>query len=301
MTLDILSGFLPVFAVIAIGYGVRASGLLPRPAWRGINSLNYRVLLPALLFVTIARTDFTGPDSLGLTLLSLAGVGMLAATAFLLIRLLTRSGPIIGAFIAVTSMWNIVLVLALAANLFGPDGADTAIGILVPGTLLATLIARYAVARANGEVRLAGLATDPLVLGLSLGLIASFTPLDQYGQILRPLDMIASGSIGVILLAIGAGLDFGALHGRYRILVSAAALRALASPLIFLVLALAMGFEGQTLAVVMIAAASPTAAFVFALVAEFEGEEGLTAGMITASVLASAVTAPVFVALALVL
>lgn len=299
MTSQILAGFLPVFIVIAIGYAIRASGILPRPGWRGINSLNYRVLLPSLLFVTLARTDFAGPDAVRLTALSLAGTAILAASAFLVIRLLTRSGPVAGAFIAVTSVWNIVLVLALATNLFGLEAAEIAIRVLVPGSLLATLIARYAVARASGETRLGGLFTDPLVLGVIAGLAASFTPLDHYAHIMRPLDMVASGSIAVILLAIGAGLDFAALRGRYKLLGAAALMRAVVSPLIFLALALLMGIEGQMLAVVMVAASSPTAAFIFALVAEFEGEEGLTAGMITASVLASAVTAPLFVALAL--
>lgn len=301
MTAQILFGFLPVFVVIAIGYFVRASGLIPRASWRGVNTLNYRVLLPSLLFVTLARTEFAGPDALRLTALSLAGIATLAACGFALIRLLSRERPVIGAFIAVTSVWNIVLVLALATSVFGAQAQETAIRVLVPGSLLATLIARYAVARGSGPVRLGGLASDPLVLGVILGLAASFTPLDRAGQLVRPLDIVASGSISVILLAIGAGLDFGALKGRYKVLASAAGMRALASPVIFLAFALAAGFSGETLAIILIAASSPTAAFVFALVAEFEGEEGLTAGMITASVLASAATSPVFVWLALAL
>ncbi|MFW5661751.1 MAG: AEC family transporter [Oceanicaulis sp.] len=299
MTGAILLGFLPVFAVIAIGYAVRASGLLPRPAWRGVNALNYRVLLPSLLFVTLARTDFAGADALALTGVSLAGMAGLILTGFLVVRLMTRDRAVTGAFVAVSSVWNIVLVLALATNIFGPEAAGTAIKVLVPGSLLATLAARYAVARAGGQVRLDGLATDPLVLSVLAGLVASFTPLDEISQVMRPLDIIAAGSMGVILLSIGAGLDFPALKGRYGVLAAAAGMRALASPLIFLAVGIAVGFSGQTLAVIVLAAASPTAAFIFALVAEFEGEEGLTAGMITASVLATAVAAPAFVALAL--
>lgn len=299
MTAHIVSGFLPVFAVIALGYLVRASGLMPRPAWRGVNQLNYRILLPSLLFVTIARTDFAGPDALRLTVLSLAGTATLAACGFFAVRLMTRSKAVIGAFIAAISVWNIVLVLALATNLFGPEAGPTAIRVLVPGSLLATLIARYCVARASGRLKPAGLALDPLVLGIAAGLAASFTPLDRYDEIMRPLDLVASGSIAVILLAIGAGLDFEALKGRYKVLAAAAGMRALVSPLIFLAFGLAAGFGGETLAIILIAASSPTAAFIFALVAEFEGEEGLTAGMITASVLASAIAAPLFVALAL--
>lgn len=299
MTAQILSGFLPVFIVIAIGYAIRASGLLPRPVWAGVNRLNYRLLLPALLFTTLARADLFTGDSVRLAAVSAACIALLAALAFAAARVMRLDAAVTGALVGTASVWNIVLILTLAANLFGPQGAATAILVIAPGAVLGTLFARLAIAPARGRAAFAGAAGDPVIVSCILGVLASLTPLAESEVFMRPLTMIASASIGIIVLAIGAGLDFAALRGRLVPLTAAALLRALVSPLIILPLALLAGFSGETLAIVLLTAAAPTAAFVYALVAEFEGEHGLTAGMITVSVLVSAVTAPAFVALAL--
>lgn len=299
MTAQILLGFLPVFIVIAIGYSVRASGLLPRPVWAGVNRLNYRVLLPALLFTTLARAELFADGAGRLALVSLAGIAILAGLAFATARVLRLNPAVTGALVGTASVWNIVLILTLAASLFGPEGAATAILVIAPGAVLGTLLSRLAIAPARGRAALTGALLDPVVLSCALGVLAALTPLSNSELFMRPLTMIASASMGIIVLAIGAGLDFEALKGRLAPLGAAAMLRAVISPLIFLPLALAAGLSGQGLAVVMLTAAAPTAAFIYALVAEFEGEHGLTAGMITASVLASAITAPAFVWLAL--
>jgi predicted permease len=50
--------------VIALGYGVRASGYIPRERWRGVNALNHRLLLPSFLFTLLAQARFDGGASL---------------------------------------------------------------------------------------------------------------------------------------------------------------------------------------------------------------------------------------------
>jgi len=127
MTATLLAGFLPVFAVIAIGYAVRAGGLLPRPAWAGINALNYRVLLPALIFTALARTEFLHGESLHLAALSLAGIAILLVIGWGAARAMRLAPAVTGAFIPVVGVWNIVLILTLATSLFGADAAATAI------------------------------------------------------------------------------------------------------------------------------------------------------------------------------
>lgn len=301
MTLQILAGFLPVFAVIAIGYGVRASGILPRPVWAGVNRLNYRLLLPALLFTTLARADPFTEGAGELALVSAGGIAIVAGLAFACARAMRLDAAVTGALVGTASVWNIVLVLTLAVSLFGPQSGQLAILVIAPGAVLGTLLSRLAIAPARGRAAISGALTDPVIVSCALGVLAGMTPLVESDLLMGPLTMIASASMGIIVLAIGAGLDFRALKGRLAPLAAAALLRALISPLVILLLALTAGLSGERLAIVVLTAAAPTAAFIFALVAEFEGEEGLTAGMITASVLASAVTAPLFVALALAL
>jgi len=100
--------------------------------------------------------------------------------------------------------------------------------------------------------------------------------------------------MAVILLAMGAGLDFAALKGRLRALAAAALLRSLISPAIYLALALGFGLRGEEAALLALAGGAPAAAVTYAFAADFKAEPGLVAGMITLTVLTSAITLPGF-------
>jgi len=97
----------------------------------------------------------------------------------------------------------------------------------------------------------------------------------------------------------GAGLDFSALKGRLGVLISAAVLRTGVGPVVYLGLALAFGLSGDLAVLLALTGAAPAAAFIYAVAADFEGEAGLTAGMITLTVLTSLLTLPVTAAIAL--
>ena len=56
----ILAGVLPVFLMIALGYGLRKSGFLPDAAWRPIEKLAINVLYPGFLIPAIWNADLSG-------------------------------------------------------------------------------------------------------------------------------------------------------------------------------------------------------------------------------------------------
>ncbi|MCC5994851.1 MAG: AEC family transporter, partial [Oceanicaulis sp.] len=150
MSALIVSAFAPVFAVIALGWAVRASGLMDRALWSGVNALNHRVLLPAFLFVLFSQADFAGPDAAVLAGASALGslimiaLGLAAAFALRLSRSETAS------LTAVAALWNIVLTLALAQRLFGPDTAGAA--VVLPGVVIGAgaAVAGFALSQGPG-------------------------------------------------------------------------------------------------------------------------------------------------------
>ena len=56
----LLSGFLPVFSLIALGWGLKAARFLPEDGWRPVERLTYFVFYPAFLIPGIWNADFTG-------------------------------------------------------------------------------------------------------------------------------------------------------------------------------------------------------------------------------------------------
>ncbi|MGJ3230328.1 MAG: AEC family transporter [Oceanicaulis sp.] len=295
MIATIAAAFLPVFAVIAIGFGVRASGYLPRAFWRGVNALNHRLLLPAFLFTVLAGADFGAPGAARLAVLSAAGSVLLLVLGAGAARLLARRGGGAAPVIAVAVQWNFVLTLALAQRLAGPDAASLAAAVIAPGVLIGAIVTVAAFALAAGAAPASAarrVIRDPLVIAALAGLLANAAGLARAELMLAPVEMIGAGALAVILLAMGAGLDFDALKGRTAPLIAGAALRGAAAPAVFLLLAAAAGLSGPSALVLALAGAAPAAAFVYAVAADFEIETGLTAGLITLSVLIGAAVSP---------
>lgn len=301
MTGVILSAFAPVFAVIAAGYAMRASGWVPRPLWGGVNVLNYRVLLPAILFTTTAAADFSGAGAIA----AAAALATLATVALGLVatRALALPGEAAAPVASAGAAWNVVLVLAIAQRLLGPEGADAAAaavgaGVVAGGLSFVTIFAALA-SNASPQRAVRRIAADPVVLAALAGCAVSLSGLSLPAWLTDALEAVGSGSLAVILLAMGAGLDFAALKGRVGALLAGAGVRTLAGPVIFAAIALAFGLKGEAFALLVLAGAAPSAAFVYAMAAEFEAETGLAAGVITLSVLTSALVMPLAAGLAL--
>jgi predicted permease len=303
MTGQILTAFVPVFAIIALGYGVRASGYMPRSLWAGVNALNHRILLPAFLVALFARSDLTAPGASALALAAIAAGAGLIIAGLAASRLLKASSAEAAALTAVVVQWNVVLTLVLAERLLGPDAAAPAAPVIAAGVVVgaATAVASFALA---GSGSIAGaakrIALDPVILACAIGLAASFAGLaDRAPVIVGALELLGAGAMAVILMAMGAGLDFAALKGRIRLLAAAAVLRCGFGAAAFLGAALAIDLTGDALVVMALAGAAPGAAFTYAIAVDFKGETGLVAGMLTLSVLVSAAVLPIAAAFAL--
>lgn len=303
MTVQILTAFIPVFLIIALGYGARASGYMARPLWAGVNALNHRILLPAFLIALLARSDLTGAHAPQLALVALIAGLILIAAGALAAGLLRASRGEAAALIAVTVQWNVVLTLVLSERLLGPGAASLAAPVLAAGVLVgaATAVAVFAHAGSGSISGAAGrMVRDPVILACAFGLALSFAGLGERAPALvGALELLGAGAMAVILMAMGAGLDFAALKGRLRLLFAAAILRCGAGLVAFVGVGLALGVSGDALVVLALAGAAPGAAFTYAVATDFKGETGLVAGMLTLSVLVSALILPLAAALAL--
>ncbi|KAA5804490.1 hypothetical protein F1654_00310 [Alkalicaulis satelles] len=300
MSALIASAFAPVFAMIALGWLVRASGLMDRTLWSGVNALNHRVLLPAFLFVMITRADLSGDHVGELALASTSGSLIMIALGLAAGRALGLKPAETAALTAVAALWNLVLTMALAERLFGPD--ITGAAVVLPGVVLGAgaAVAGFAASQGAGpRAALQRIVRDPVLIACAAGMAANLAGLARLPFLLTPLELTAAGTMAVILLAMGAGLDFAALKGRLRALAAAALLRTLIAPAIYLGLALAFGLRGESAALLALAGGAPAAAVTYAFAADFRSEPGLVAGMITLTVLTSALALPLVTALAL--
>lgn len=293
-----LAAVAPVFAVIALGWIARRRALVPEAAWGPVNTVGYRLLMPAFLFHTVANARFEGPDARAYLICILLGFSLMGALSLAWRPVFRADGPAFTSVYQGGFRWNGFVLLAAAPGLFGPEGtALIALGfgpaVALVNVVCVAVMARWAdnavaptLAGAVGEV-----ARNPLVLACLAGFLANVSGLAAHlGPVDSALKLLGGAAMPVALLGVGAALDFGGLLARPREVLASAATKLLIAPLVMLGVALALGLSPLATLVAVGVASTPSAAASYVLARAMGGDAPLMAAIVTATTLASALT-----------
>ncbi|WP_417470390.1 AEC family transporter [Maricaulis sp.] len=294
----ILNALLPIFGVIAIGWLLRRSGLLPDNSWGPVSRLAYLGLSPALLFTAIARADLSS-ITLGPFLIA-AVLGFLAMAAIMLALkpLLKIPDPTYTSVFQAVCRWNGMLILALGIALFGDQGEILVALVMVVSIPLVNMecVAALAVwgegAAPNWRSILYRIITNPLILGSVAGGVVNLAHIPVPAAVMDTLTLMGQAALPLILLSVGAGLNFTTLRARPRLLALSVFLKLMIGPLVFYGVGRAMGLEGIPLTILLLTGSSPGAGSAYVLAQQMGGDAPYSAGDITASTLFCFVTIP---------
>jgi malonate transporter and related proteins len=288
---------LPDFLLIALGFALCRFTALDRPLWTGVEKLVYYVLFPALLFNTIARSPLSPAQTLPLLGAGLAVVGLGITLAYAL-----RAWPGVDARLHASGAqtafrFNSYVALALAERLAGTQGlAWTAlmVAVCVP---VCNVAAVWPLARQGGQGLWAELARNPLILSTAGGLAWNLLrlPLPEVASV--TLQRIGAAALPLGLMAVGAGLQLGALREAPRLAAALLSIRHAVLPLAALGLVWGLNLPpAQSAVLVAFAALSPTSnAYVPAT--RMGGHGGFVAGLVTLSTLLAMAGLPAAVGL----
>ena len=287
---------LPDFALILAGYLICHHTQLKRPVWEGAERLVYFVLFPALLFNSILRNPIALASALPL---AAAGLGVVLMGVLLAYAL--RALPGVDAHLHASGAqtafrFNSYVALALAERLVGTAGVAwmaLLISVCVP---LCNVAAVWPLARHGGQHVLGELARNPLIIATGSGLLCNLM-----GVTLPDLASITLGRMGAAalplgLMAVGAGLQLGALREGPRLAAALLLIRHALLPAWGLLLVLTLALPLGQQAVVMAFAALPTSSAAYVLAVRMGGHGGFVAGLITMSTLLAMPTLPLWMA-----
>ena len=276
---------LPDFLLIALGYLLCRHTPLSRPVWDGAERLVYYVLFPALLFTSIVRNPLQIGTALPLVACGWAVIGSGIALAYAL-RLAPGVDPRLHASGAQTAFrFNSYVALALAERLAGAPGlAWTAllISVCVP---LCNVAAVWPLARQGGQGYLSELARNPLILSTAAGLICNMAGFRLPDLAALTLGRMGAAALPLGLMAVGAGLQMGALKEGPGLAAALLAIRHAVLPAVAIALVLWLGLPPAQRAVVVAFAALPTASSAYVLAVRMGGHGGYVAGLVTVSTL----------------
>ncbi len=299
----VTTALLPIFGVITLGWALRRTGIVPTDFWPKINRLSYQALLPALLFSSISTTSqdlTTAIPFLAAATLAFIAMGAIAMAMIVL----PVDKPAFTSVFQGGVRWNGFVLLALAGLVFGPEGAALASLVFAPtvpiiNMMCVAVLSIWGASDEKPNVRgvLRRIAVNPLILACIAGIIANTLGWSQTGPVADTAALAGRAALPMILLAIGAGLDFTALKARPALLGLTVSLKLVVAPLVFWGLGTAFGVTGLPLVLLVAIGSTPGAAAGYVLATEMGGDARLMAGHVTATTLLAFLALPFWIGL----
>lgn len=296
---QILLIVLPVFFVIALGFGIKRIGLVDDGFIRQLNRLVFYVALPALLFYKIANADFRASFNAAL-LLGVAGTIMATfAGSYLYGVARGYPPPKLGAFCQGASRGNLAFMgLAVAYNAYGEEGFATVgviAGFIIPFINMLSVLALLLPQRKGGQSMTAAFwmyqfAFNPLIIASFSGIIWSYFALPLPAVLAKSLDIVTGMSLPLALIAIGATFSPKKLQGDIVVATIAAAIKVVMQPLAAGLVLVALGVGGRELGVGVIIAGTPTAAAAYIMAQQLKCDAELSGAIIMLSTVCSLAT-----------
>ena len=273
------TAILPIITIAAVGFVLgRRRDVDADP----LNTVTVYVLVPALVFHSLATTALSGGALLGITVGVFAFVAIMTVLAEGVGRGLGETEPLLGSLVLVSIFSNAGnLGIPVSEFAFGETGRATAVVYIVGQSVAMYTLGVYLAARGDGEDWREGVKTVfmiPLVYVVVAALLfrwAGIVPPDNSAA-METVRLVGDSAIPVMLLILGIELahtDYGSALQR---IAPGVVLKMAVAPVVALGIALLVGFEDATVArVFVLESAMPAAVTTLILTGEFSapGEE----------------------------
>lgn len=286
----------PIFVILALGLALMRIGLLDEHFVAVGSRLVFNVALPALLFLSIAKTRIE--HSANLPLIAFGAAATLCV--YLLLEIVARHAVTAerdrGVVVQGGFRSNMAIIgLAYCFNAYGEAGLATAsvyVGLVtILFNVLSVITLSRSLNRSQGLRPVArAIATNPLILGIVLAIPVSWAHIPLPRVLLQSGEHFAQMTLPLALLCTGASLDFRSLRQQMASTLLATASKLVAVPLMFTLGGLWLGFRGLDLGILLLMSSAPTAAASYVMVRAMGGNGGLAANIIALTTLGSVLT-----------
>lgn len=294
-----LNATIPVFLVMVIGYVLKEIHMMDEAFVKTLNTFNYKVTLPVLLFRDIAESDFYSVwDSryvlycFLVTLTSIMLIWLGAGVAY-------RNKAQLGEFVQASYRSSAaVLGIAFIQNIYGTSGMAPLmiIGTVPLYNIAAVLVLSFTGPNATGlnkatlKKSVLNILTNPIILGILLGMAVSACRITFPVMVNKTVSNISSLATPLALLGLGAGFEGKKALKQLVPTAVSSFIKLAVLPAVFLPLAIHMGFTGEKLVAILIMLGSPTTVSCY-IMAKNMGHEGtLTSSVVVATTFLSSVT-----------
>lgn len=294
----ILLGVIPVFALIALGWGLKASSFLKPEDWPPIERLAYFALYPGFLVPTIWAADFTASSVGTAGAAAVLCVIVVSGLAVLAKPLLGQTDPAFTSVFQGVVRWNGFVFLPVVGAVFGAEGlaaAAVVLGVLIPvvNVLCVLVLSKWGEGMGGGW-RLVGrsLLVNPIIWSCAVGTGLNLLRVPPVDPLHSTLELVGGAAIPLGLVIAGAGLSFRDAAARPLTIAGVTAVKLIVMPLAMWWVTRLMGGDQLAQGVALCCGAAPGAAASYVLARQMGGDAPLMAGVVAFTTAGSAVTIP---------
>ncbi len=288
----------PVFLMMVFGWFCDKIGLLDEHTTSKLNKFTFKTTLPALLFSDLSSADFRKVWDTGFVLFCVTATLISVALAVgysMFHKDKAERGEIIQSAYRSSAA---VLGIAFVKNIYGEA---TMAALMIVGTVpLYNIIAVTALSLTSPEKNrsrktllldtLKGIATNPIIIGIALGILWSLSGLDQPVIMEKSIGYLGNMATPLSLIALGASFKTRDAKGKVGVTVGITFMKLILFCGIFLPLAIVMGFRGEKLIAILVMLGSATTGSCFVMAKNFGHRGTITAFAVMLTTLCSAFT-----------
>jgi hypothetical protein len=289
---------MPVFFTIFIGYILKRIKMTNESFVTVANKFNFKVTLPAMLFLDLASTDIRNNFDVRYVLFCAAVTTVMFFGIWIGARLFIKDKSIIGSFVQSSYRSSAaVLGVAFIQNIYGTSGMAP---IMIIGCVPLYNIYAVIVLTLEGKGNESGMkavkksviniAKNPIILGILAGVLASLINLQLPQMINKTINNFAVMASPLALVAIGAGFEGRKAIAKIKPTMVSAFIKTVVLPGVFLPIAAYVGFRDQELVALIIMLGSPTTPSSYIMAKNMNNDGVLSSSVIVTTTLLSSLT-----------
>ena len=210
--LQIFQIMFPIVAIVSVGVLI---GKRNYPNLDSVNDINLNVFVPALVFASLAKQQFSFNHYALLGVCGLALVLLTAALAIPLARLLKQPYKTIGPPMMFHNAGNVGLPLMALA--FGPEGLAAGLILFLVGNITHFGLGSYLLDKNPHILRS---LTSPAIIAAALAFIIQSNEIAVASFVMLPIEMLGNIAVPMMLFSLGTRLAHAKFdHWRLGLLI----------------------------------------------------------------------------------
>ncbi len=294
-----LNATIPIFLMMILGYTLKQIKMVDEPFIKTLNKFNYNITLPVLVFRDLSQSDFLQVWDTKYVLFCFLVTLFCILSIWFLARLCLKEKQIVGEFVQASYRSSAaVLGIAFIQNIYGNSGMAPLmiIGTVPLYNVAAVLILSFTGPESKGlngtalKKSILGILTNPIILGILAGMLAGICRLDLPVILDKTVGNIAVLASPLALIGLGAGFEGRKAIKLVKPTLITTSVKLVVWPLLFLPVAILMGFRNEMLIALLVMLGSPTTPSCY-IMARNMGHDGvLTSGAVVATTFFSSIT-----------